>query len=305
MKSSFFGRSRSFALTLGLSLGLTLTTIVSAGAPAVMAADTSDTTNTTSTTAIVQSGDYASDSDDKEHDAERKEVQSVINTIEGQWNGHDLKAYMANYADDYVNNDGLDKKAVQSLTEEFWKTYPDAHSGSKIKEIRVEGNYATVQSRDTGTATTEMQGMSGKGELQSVSEGQQYLKRFGSTWKIIGDRIDFEKVKVAFGLAQHLNSTFTAPEQVKAGKQFSARVEVALPPGCFASGSITNQVLKFPQPAPAEKPRQLDQPAILERVMPANTEGHNELLTATVIFGQSAPLTHGRLLHDQTAERGA
>ncbi|MBU6455855.1 MAG: hypothetical protein KGS72_29055, partial [Cyanobacteria bacterium REEB67] len=146
------------------------------------------------------------------------------------------------------------------------------------------GNYATVESRDTGTATTEMQNMSSKGELQSVSEGQQYLKRFGSTWKITGDRIDFEKVKVAFGLAQHLNSTFTAPEQVKAGKQFSARLEVTLPPGFFAMGSITNQALKFPQPAPAEKPRSLDQPSVLERVMPANTENHNELLTATVIL---------------------
>jgi len=236
------------------------------------------------------SSDFSVDGDDKEHAAERKEIEGLLTNIESQWNAHDIKAVMSNYADDYYNNDGLDRKAVQKLTEDFWKTYPDAHSISRTKEIRIDGHFATVESRDTATGTTKMKDMSSLGELQSVSEGQQYLKRLGNVWKIIGDRIDYEKVRVAFGLAKQLNATFTAPEQVKAGKLFAAKLEVNLPPGLKAVGSITNQPLVFPQKTPQEKTRSLgsmdapDSAPVLERVMPANRDNHNELLSATVIL---------------------
>lgn len=267
MKPSLFSRPLSLALAVTAALSLVNCKSALAVEP--------------SPVATVMGGSFALDGEDKQHDIERKDIENSLSAIEAQWNAHDLSGLMANYADDYVNNDGLNKKAVQKLTEEFWKTYPDAHSVSKTKQIRIEGNFATVESRDTALGTTEMKGL-GKGELQSVSEGQQYMKRLGTEWKIIGERTDYEKVKVAFGLAQHLNATFTAPEQVKSGKQFTAKLEVTLPPGLIAIGSITNQPLVFPQPESQEKPRQLDTPSILERVMPANSDNHNELLTATV-----------------------
>ena len=268
---------KPFLFSLSLSIALTATTALSlVGAGSAMAIEPPPISGSVTS-------DIAPDDSDKEHESERKEIESILNTIESQWNAHDIKSVMSNYAEDYVNNDGLGKKGVQKLTEDFWKTYPDASATSKTKQIRIEGNFATIDSRDTSMATTKMQGMSSKGELQSVSEGQQYMKRLGNTWKIIGDRIDFEKVRVAFGLAKHLNASFTAPEQVKAGKQFSAKLDVTLPPGLIAKGSITNQPLIFPQPTPQEQYRTLE-PSTLERVMPANTDNYNELLTATVIL---------------------
>jgi hypothetical protein len=239
----------------------------------------------TSPAITLGSHDFTLDADDKEHEKERKEVENTLSNIEVLWNQHNLDGVMSNYSEDYVNNDGLDKKAVAKLTQEFWKTYPDARSVSKTKQVRVEGHNATVESRDmaVGTTAKEMPGMSSKGELQSLSEGQLYLKKIGTAWKIVGDRIDYEKVKVAFGLAKQLNASFTAPEQVKAGKQYSARLEVSLPPGLFAVGSITSQPLRYPQPTPTDSPRPLEQP-VLERVMGANSENRNELLTATVIL---------------------
>lgn len=239
----------------------------------------------TSPAITLGSQDFTLDSDNKEHEKERKEIENTLSNIETLWNAHNLDGVMSNYSDDYVNNDGLDKKAVTTLTQDFWKTYPDAKSVSKTKQVRIEGNFATIESRDmaVGTTSKEMPGMSSKGELQSLSEGQLYLKKIGNTWKIVGDRIDYEKVKVAFGLAKQLNAVFTAPEQVKAGKQYSAKLEVSLPPGLFAVGSITSQPLRFPQPSPTDSPRPLEAPA-LERVMSANNENRNELLTATVIL---------------------
>jgi hypothetical protein len=220
----------------------------------------------------------------------KTEVATFLSNYETLWNSHNLDGVMANYAEEYINNDGLDKKAVAKLTQDFWKTYPDARSASTIKQIRCEGNFATVESKDiaNGSTAKEMPGLNSKGELTSVSEGQLYLKRFNDQWRIIGDRIDYEKVRVAFGLAKNLITSFTAPEQMKANKQYSARLEVSLPPGLYANGSISAQPLKFPQATPQDALRPLEQPGSLERVMNANAESRNELLTATVILTDSS-----------------
>jgi hypothetical protein len=228
-------------------------------------------------------GEFSLEPDTTEHSQERKEIENLLNTIEAQWNAHNLEGVMNNYADDYINNDGLDKKAVTELTKDFWKTYPDAKSSSKTKQIRIDGSFVTVESRDmaVGTTAKEMPGIGTKGDLNSISEGQLYIKKTGSSWKIIGDRIDYEKVRVAFGLARQLQACFSAPEQVKSGKQYSAKLELNLPTGLSAVGSITSQILKYPQPAPSEIWRPLEGPS-LERVISANSDNRNELLMATI-----------------------
>jgi hypothetical protein len=222
------------------------------------------------------------------NEQDRQEVEKVLKGIETDWNAHNLDAVMGYYADDYLNNDGLDKKAVSALTQDFWKTYPDAKSQSDTKQIRVEGPFATIESRDVATGTTakEMPGIGTKGELTSVSEGQLYLKKQGTAWRIIGDRIDYEKVRVAFGLARQVQAQFSAPEQVKAGKSYTAKLELGLPSGLTAVGSITNTQLQYPQPQPDDSWRPMNEPAsdkpLLERVLIANNKNRNELLMATI-----------------------
>jgi ketosteroid isomerase-like protein len=219
---------------------------------------------------------------------EKLNIEKTLHSIETDWNAHNLEAVMGYYADDYMNNDGLDKKAVSALTQDFWKTYPDAKSQSETKQIRLEGFFATVESRDVATGTTakEMPGIGTKGELHSVSEGQLYLKKQGASWKIIGDRIDYEKVRVAFGLARQVQAQFSAPEQIKSGKQYTAKLELGLPSGLTAVGSITNTPLQYPQPQPDDAWRPMNEPAsdkpLLERVLTANNKNRNELLMATI-----------------------
>jgi hypothetical protein len=227
--------------------------------------------------------EFSLDTDSKDHDAERKEIELALTAIEDSWNAHNLDTVMSYYADDYINNDGLDKKAVGALTQDFWKTYPDAKSFSKVKQVRIEGNFATIESRDmaSGSTAKEMPGIGTKGDLKSISEGQLYMKKVGMSWKIIGDRIDYEKVRVAFGMAKELNAIFSAPEQVKSGHQYSAKLELSLPPNLTAVGSITSQPLEYPQPQPSDAWRPVDGP-VLERILPANTNNKNELLMATI-----------------------
>lgn len=250
-----------------------------------------------STMLIAPKGEFSLELDPADHATERKEVEKFLDLIEGQWNDHNLDALMGHYADDYINNDGLDKKAVTDLTKEFWEQYTDAKSASQTKEIRVDGTYATVTSRDIafGTAVNEVPSISGKGELHSISEGQLYLKKFADGWKIIGDRIDFEKVKVTYGLAKQLDVDFVAPEQVKASKKYSAKVEVKLPSGLAAVAEITSQNLQypslqqvFPNVPQTEIWKALDSNTLekdnflLERLMEANSTNHNELLMTKI-----------------------
>lgn len=232
------------------------------------------------------SGDSILEPDNKTNDKERKDIESLLSILETQWNAHDLDGVMSHYSDDYINNDGLDKKAVASITKKFWSQYPDSKSNSKIKQVRIDGNFSTIESRDVASGTTERENADTgtKGELNSVSEGQVYLKKNGANWRIIGDRIDYEKVRVSYGLARQLTANFSAPEQVKSGRQYSARVDISLPVGLTAIGSIMSQPLKYPQRADSEgepKPRIIDGES-LERVMSANTNNRNELLMATV-----------------------
>ena len=235
--------------------------------------------------------------DSSDHAGERKEIQDLLDAIEKEWNAHNLEALMSNYADDYINNDGLGKKAVTDLTKDFWEQYPDAKSDSKVKEIRIESNYATVDSRDiaTGSTAKEIPGVNSKGELSSVSEGQLFLRKFANGWKIIGDRINYEKVKVAYGLARQIDAYVIAPEQVKAGRKYSAKLEAKLPSGLVAVGEITTQNLQYPSPqtvfpnSPAtEIWKSLDTNVlekdsfILERIIEANATNHNELIMTTI-----------------------
>jgi ketosteroid isomerase-like protein len=221
--------------------------------------------------------------DREKYKAEHQEIDAFLGDIETNWNAHNLDAVMNFYHDDYVNNDGLNKNAVKELTKDFWKTYPDAKSVSKTKQIRVEGKFATVESRDKAVGSTDkiMPGIGTKGTLSSISEGQLYLKKLGKEWKIVGDRIDYEKVRVAFGLAQQLDTSFIAPEQVKSGQEYSARLKVELPNDLIAVGSITSEPLRYPQPAHKDFWRPIDN-QVLERIIHANTSNHNELLMATI-----------------------
>jgi len=58
-------------------------------------------------------------------------------------------------------------------------------------------------------------------------------------------------------------------------------LELNLPSGLTAVGSITNQILEYPRPPPTEVWRPLDGPT-LERVINANGNNRNELLMATI-----------------------
>ncbi len=223
------------------------------------------------------------------NDQSKADIEKLLGSFEHDWNAHNLEAVMSYYADDYVNNDGFDKKSIEQLTKDLWDAYPNVKSSSRVKQIRVEGPYATVESKDeaVGASAEELPGLGTKGELKSQSEGQLYLKQIGPRWRIIGDRIDFEKIRLSYGLARQLDPVFAAPEQVRSGTQYSAKLELELPTGLAATGAISQTAVSFPLPKKVpDKYKQIGDPITehprLERVMTANSKNRNELLMASI-----------------------
>jgi hypothetical protein len=131
------------------------------------------------------------------------------------------------------------------------------------------------------------------GDLIGNSKTLIYLKKSGNSWKIISDKILYEKTYLKYGQAKNFKADLVAPEQVYAGTDYTASVYLALPKDVVALASITSEPIIYPQTKAEEVFRQvpLDY-SILERVMKANTTNNNELNVASIGFTQLVQNTY-------------
>jgi hypothetical protein len=189
----------------------------------------------------------------KQPDSETLEaIKKTLASIKSDWNQHNLEAVMSHYSPDYLNNDGLNRSQVRSLTEEFWQTYGDARSESKYSGIGVYQNYACARSIDLSNGFTNKDAdVLGKGRLKSTTEGVLILKRNGKNeWLVAGDIIFREMTSVAYGSGQTVQASFMVPETVPQGWRCGMKATVAQPPSSTMSGSITLAPLQYPMPSP-------------------------------------------------------
>ncbi|MDD3014098.1 MAG: hypothetical protein PHC34_10385 [Candidatus Gastranaerophilales bacterium] len=226
------------------------------------------------------------------------QVQSAKYQVEGSLNNfiksyfkatndHNLNEISKIYALTYHNGDGLTRADVLKLMKDTWVSYPDLNVNSVIKDIRVNDLYATVETFDKscGSSVKKSDITNDKGLLENESHNIIYLQKFGKDWKIITDKVLYEKTIIKFGSAKPLKISLFAPEQVLAGENYTASLYAEIPDGLVALGSITREPIVYPETKPDEVFRQVN-PATgsLERFMTANTTNNNELATASVGF---------------------
>jgi len=218
---------------------------------------------------------------------EIQKINELLDSLENDWNAYKIDNLIKYYADDFVNGDGLNIGSVKSLTSELWEAYPDIKTKSQDRTVRVYGEYATVESTDVfeGNSSMIRQEVGASGVLKAVSVGQVFLKKFGSVWKITSDKTIFERVSIGYALGSELidqnKVKLTAPEQVAGGQQYTAKLDFELPPDVKPVAAISKEVLLYPQVAAEDKFRLINEPK-LERLIPSNKSGKNELITATV-----------------------
>lgn len=218
---------------------------------------------------------------------EVQKVNELLDSLEVDWNAHNIENLTKYYSDDFINGDGLSASSVTKLTSELWEAYPDIKTRSQERTVRVFGEYSTVESTDIfeGTSSMIREEVGASGVLKAVSIGQLFLKKFGPAWKITSDKTVFEKVSIGYALGSELMEQnkikLTAPEQVAGGQQYTARIDFELPPDIKPVAAISKEVLIYPQVAADDKFRLINEPK-LERLIPSNRIGRNELVTATV-----------------------
>jgi len=214
-------------------------------------------------------------------------VQEVLHDLMAASNKHDLDGVLRHYSPAFTSGDSLNLKDVRGLVLDTWKMFPDIQYDSKVLEIRINGNWATVESIDTATATAKVDPLvsTQPGALKSRSRGLLYLHKIGKTWEIQSDYTLYEKAVITYGPFDNIDIDVATPEQVFAGEPYTAKVSVGVPSGNIAFATLTQEPLIYPQKVGKDKFRTMSSDKTdLERIFKANTSNNNEVVTATVGF---------------------
>ena len=235
-------------------------------------------------------------SKNKEYKNTREEVKKVFEKQDEYTNSHNLEKLSELYSEDFVNTDGFGKKVYFQLIKDTWDTYSDIIYSTVIRDIQINGDFATVQTYETALATTHEQSetMDAFGELRSCANSIYYLKKFGKKWQITAEQILNEKSQLKYGDARFIKMDLTAPNMINAGEEYTASLDIELGNNENAVASIENQKIIHPLELPKEIFRQLDSQNRLERIFTANTLNINEYATASIGIAKAVPYDETR-----------
>lgn len=218
---------------------------------------------------------------------EKNDYNDVISVIKQQdrlVEKYDFEGLKDLYADNFINNDGYNKEVYFSLVKDTWETYPDITYKTYIKNIKVNGNYATVETYETAVATLESDSelIDAVGELNAASGCRYHLEKLSDKWVITGEDVLEEYSTLKFGDARFVKMEFSSPSMVSAGKPYTATLKIDLPSDQIVIASINSEKIVNPSKKPEEKFRRLPEEQILERMFTANTDNLNEYNVASV-----------------------
>ncbi|MGE0199923.1 MAG: nuclear transport factor 2 family protein [Candidatus Melainabacteria bacterium] len=216
---------------------------------------------------------------------DRAEIDQLLKNLQIASNKHNLEGVLKNYSSRFISGDNLSLNDISRLIEETWKTFPDIQYQSETIEIRIDGNWATVESIDTATATTRGDSVISDlpGRLQSRSRGLLYLHKVGGEWEIQSDYTLHETAEITQGNISDVNVSLSTPEQVFAGESYTAQVSVDTQKNLLTIATISKEPLVYPQQQSQDKFRSLSsERGALARIFAANRSNNNEIVTATV-----------------------
>lgn len=221
-------------------------------------------------------------------EASSSEVQALFKSFNDLLlasNKHSLEDILKHYSPQFISGDNLTLDQVKNLIVETWKSYPDICYDSKPIEVRVHGDWATIETMDRSVATApaDKDILDTPGRLNSESRSLLFFRKIGNSWEITSDSTIWEQAIIRYGVGDDLKVILSAPEQVKAGEDYSVTVQASIPEGTFSIVTIDNQPLTYPHEKVDDKFRTLNPDSSqLQRVLKANTNNRNEIVTATI-----------------------
>ena len=216
--------------------------------------------------------------------ADLKSIREVIKNQNLYCNKREYDKLFALYKSDFINNDGFSKEVYFKLIKDTWENYPDISYVTEIKSINLKNNFATVETNETAIATTteDLGEVEIVGELKGNGHSVYYLEKIGKNWRIASENILEETTTLTYGDARFLNIHLDAPEQIGAGKSYTATLSVDAPYDSVVVGSIGQEKITYPQGRSEDVYRKFSDDNTLERMFTANTDNINEYNIAAV-----------------------
>lgn len=217
----------------------------------------------------------------------QKSPKNQINSFYKKYNRYSEKNNFEKlkklYTDNYVNNDGFDKKTIFKMMETAAGTYKDIKYDTEIKNIEINGKYASVYVLETAIAKTDKIStkIQDTGFVTSNIEYIDYLVKEDNQWKIQSTNILSEEVQMKYGEAKNMTVEVTSPKCVPSGAEYEVSVWANTPDGAFALGSIVNEQIIFPQEEAKDVFRAIKSEK-LARVLTANKNDNNEYTTVSI-----------------------
>ena len=211
-----------------------------------------------------------------------KSVERFLNKQVRYANNNNYDKFLATYAENYMSNDGFDKKIYGKLIKSVWDSFKDIKYNISIKEIDISNNIATAKLIETSFAEIDLNNAY-PGELKSISNTiYKMQKDKKGNWKVISDEVLDEMTTMLYGNAQLLNVKLTVPESVKANADYTASLEFSPPNDTIAIASLAADKVEYPQKPTKEVFRPLPEDNILERIFTSNNDNANEYVIATI-----------------------
>ena len=200
-------------------------------------------------------------------------------------NANDLSNFLKLYAQSYVSNDGFNFESTKELFADLWKQYNGIKYKNKVNSVAFYGNTAVVNVSEVASAGIKTD--SKNGELRSFVDVIYYLERRGKSWIITGENVITEEISIIWGDAKSVAMYLEAPQLVSSGEEYSAKLFIAPPSGVVAIGSISNEIVSYPQRSQKDVFKRFSPDYTIERIMMANSNDTNEYVVASI--GYSRP----------------
>ena len=221
----------------------------------------------------------------------RKDVKDVFVKQDLYTNSHDLKKLEELYSNNFANSDGIKKELYFKLIKDTWLSYPEISYNTIIRDIQIDGDYATVQTYEMALATTHEQdeNLDAYGELRSVASSIYHLKKYGEKWLIFSEQILSEQSQLKYGDARFTKMELSAPQLIHANDEYTALLMIDLDKNENAIASIDKQLITYPLEKPKEAFRNLSERNELERIFKGNNNNIHEYATASVGISRIEP----------------
>src|SRR5574344_99064 len=226
-----------------------------------------------------------------------RQIKDLFKVYEMFANRHDLDSLGNLYSDNYINNDGFNKKTYFKSIESTWEECKDITYTTKILSIDVNGDYARVNVEETATGTLydTMEDTPVAGEVHSKTTGIYHLLKINNRWFISGETALTDESSLPYGDARFMNIEIQSPSQVSSGETYTTTVKVDADSNTFIIGSIDKDVVTYPSSTPKSELRAMPQTQVLERILKANTDNLNEYTIASLAISKAKSSKNGGL----------